>query len=241
MEAHATWTSIVTAASEAYQHTDGHALRFARSKLNRDRVFRYLLERGLIKPGATVLDIGCGQGLLASLLCAAASVGVTTRWPPGWAAAPLGAKVIGFDVRACDVARAASIASFRDGTATFILGDMRRAKFPRCDVAVFFDSLHYIAIVEQDEVLRRAREALNPGGVILLRVGDTSAPLRYRLGAWIDRMTMSLHGGGMARVHGRPLAAWNTTLTGLGLDVQSCPMNGRGLFANRLIVATARA
>ena len=40
----------------------------------RDPVFRHLLERGLIAPGARVVDIGCGQGLLASLLGAAAAM-----------------------------------------------------------------------------------------------------------------------------------------------------------------------
>jgi hypothetical protein len=47
---------------------------------------------------------------------------------------------------------------------------------------------------------------------------------------------MLLHGGGFGRVQGRPLAAWTAALEGLGLDVQSCPMNGRPPFANRLLV-----
>jgi SAM-dependent methyltransferase len=142
--------------------------------------------------------------------------------------------VIGFDMQARDIARAASIT---DRAATFVLGDMRRATFPCCDVAVFFDTLHYIAIDEQDDVLRRVRRALRPGGGILLRVGDTSARLRYRFGLWIDRFTTLLHGGGFGCLHGRPLLAWTATLAGLGLDVQSCSMNGRAPFANRLLVA----
>ena len=234
MGADAAWASIVATASDAYRRADAHAGRFARAKLGRDRVFRYLLEQGLIEPGAKVLDIGCGQGLLTSLLCAAGDAARSGRWPPTWAAAPVNAKVIGFDRQARDIARAASIT---DHAATFVLGDMRRATFPRCDVAVFFDTLHYIAIDEQDDVLRRVRRALCPGGVILLRVGDTSARLRYRFGLWIDRFTSLLHGGGFGCLHGRPLSAWTATLLGLGLDVQSCSMNGRGPFANRLIVA----
>ena len=148
--ADAAWAAIVAAASDAYRCTDGHAVRFARSKLGRDRVFRHLLEQGLIAPKATVLDIGCGQGLLASLLRAAGDAAGSGRWPPTWAAAPVGAKVIGVDRSARDIARAASMTS---RAATFVLGDMRRATFPPCDVAVFFDTLHYITIDEQDDVL----------------------------------------------------------------------------------------
>ena len=142
--------------------------------------------------------------------------------------------MIGLDIQSHDIARAASIT---DRAATFVLGDMRRATFPRCNVAVFFDTLHYIAIDEQDDVLRRVRMALCPGGVKLLRVGDTSARLRYRFGMWIDRFTRWLHGGGLGRLHWRPISAWTATLAGLGLDVQSCSMNGRASFANRLLVA----
>jgi SAM-dependent methyltransferase len=235
MSADLAWAAIVAAASEAYR-TDGHAFRFARSKLGRDRLFRQVLEQGLIAPEAKVLDIGCGQGLLASLLCAAGDAARAGRWPAGWAAAPVGAKVTGFDLQSRDIARAASIT---DRAATFVLGDMRRASFPRCDVAVFFDTLHYIAIDEQDEVLRRVRQSLRPGGVMLLRVGDTSARLRYGVGLWIDRFTSLLHGGGFGRLQGRPLAAWTATLASLGLEVQSCSMNGRAPFANRLLVARA--
>ncbi|WP_280155515.1 class I SAM-dependent methyltransferase [Piscinibacter sp. XHJ-5] len=232
--ADAAWRSMVAAASQAYRRTDGHASRFARSKLRRDRVFRHVLEQGLIEPGATVLDIGCGQGLLASLLRAAGDAARSGRWPATWAAPPVGATLIGFDVRSRDIARAASM---MDPAATFILDDMRGASFPGCDVAVFFDTLHYIAIDEQDEVLRRVRGALRPGGVVLLRVGDTSASLRYRLGVEIDRVTRWLLGGGYASLHGRTLPAWTASLSGLGFDVHSCPMNGRPPFANRLLVA----
>jgi hypothetical protein len=50
-------------------------------------------------------------------------------------------------------------------------------------------------------------------------------------------MTMLLHGGGFGRLTGRPLAGWRATLEGLGLAVESMPMNGRPPFANLLIVA----
>jgi 2-polyprenyl-3-methyl-5-hydroxy-6-metoxy-1,4-benzoquinol methylase len=62
------WRALVEAASAPYRAADRFAWRFARRKLGGDPVFRHVLERGLIKPDSRLLDIGCGQGLLASLL-----------------------------------------------------------------------------------------------------------------------------------------------------------------------------
>lgn len=228
------WARIVAAASGVYRHADGYALRFARSKLRHDRVFRHVLEHGLIAPGAHVIDVGCGQGLLASLLCAAQQAARRGEWPVSWAAAPAGATVLGIDRRTRDLERAAFI---DEPAARFARADMRSAAFPSCDVAVFLDSLHYIEPAQQDAVLARVRAVLRPGGVLLLRVHDSSARLRLRFGLAVDRLTMGLRGGGFAPLHGRPLAQWEAALRALGLDVQSLPMNGRFPFANRLLVA----
>ena len=64
----ADWPALLDAASAPYRRAGPFAWRFARGKLGMDPVFRYLLCEGLIPPHAHVLDIGCGQGLLASLL-----------------------------------------------------------------------------------------------------------------------------------------------------------------------------
>ena len=114
---------------------------------------------------------------------------------------------------------------------------MRRYDFPACDTVVFFDTLHYIAVDEQDAVLARARAALRPGGMLLLRVADVAVRWRFELGQWIDRSTSLLHGGGFGRVAGRPVGSWRSTLERLGLQVEALPMNGRPPFANLLIVA----
>ncbi len=228
------WHALVESASAGYRGSDGHALRFARAKLGGDRVFRHLLERGLIAPGARVVDMGCGQGLLASLLQAAGAASAAGRWPAGWGAAPAGARVTGVDLLPLDLERAAAALG---EAATFRHADMRRFELPPCDAVVFLDTLHYLAPSEQDAVLARAAAALRPGGVLLLRVADASSPLRHALGRCIDRCTMLLHGGGFGRLAGRPLAGWRSTLEALGLRVEWRPMNGRPPFANLLIVA----
>ena len=230
----AAWRAILDAATAGYQGTDAHALRFSRAKLGNDRVFRHVLEQGLIPPGAQVVDAGCGQGLFASLLRAAGAVARAGRWPVAWAAAPLDARVTGIDLLDLDLQRARSALG---DAATFVHADMRRFDFPPCDRIAFFDTLHYIAPAEQDAVLARARSALRPGGALILRVHDAGAGARYRFGLWVDRVTMLLHGGGFGRLAGRPLDGWRARLEALGLAAEAMPMNGRPPFANLLIVA----
>lgn len=231
--ADAAWRCILDRACQGYRGTDSHARRFARAKLGHDRVFRHVLETGLIPAGARVVDAGCGQGLFAALLSAAAIRAGEGCWSPSWAAPPLDARVTGIDLLELDLSRARAALG---EAATFVHADMRRFEFPPSDRVVFFDTLHYIAPSEQDDVLGNARAALAPGGALILRVHDAGSSVRYRLGLWIDRLTMRLHGGGFAPLAGRAPAAWRAKLEALGLQVETMPMNGRPPFANLLIV-----
>ena len=82
------WDELLDAASEPYRRSGTFAWRFARGKLGLDPVFRHMLATGLIPPNARVLDIGCGQGLLASLMQACSRFAHQGRWPQDWATAP---------------------------------------------------------------------------------------------------------------------------------------------------------
>ena len=82
----AAWAQLHRMASERYRSGGRFAWHFARGKLGRDPVFRALLERGRIPAQARVLDIGCGQGLLASLLAACDQLAASRRWPAAWPA-----------------------------------------------------------------------------------------------------------------------------------------------------------
>jgi len=231
---HPAWRGLVAAASAPYRRSDRHAYRFARGKLGGDPVFRHVLEHGLIAPRTRVLDLGSGQGLLASLLRAAGHAARDGRWSAEWAAAPIDAHVTGIELMPHDIARAQCAL----GTdALFVCADMRQATFPSVDAVVIFDALHYIGAADQDRVLRRVRQALGPGGLLLLRVGDMSARRRFALGQWIDRITMALRGGGFGRLTGRPVDGWRDTLQQLGFAVDVVPMSGRPPFANLLLVA----
>ncbi len=228
------WQRVVDAAGGRYPATDRHARRFARAKLSHDRVFRHIFQQGLVPAGARVLDAGCGQGLFACVLHALQQAAQRGEWPDGWAAPPSGARVLGIDPLLHDVERARAALG---AAATFTCADMRHFAFPPSDVVLFLDTLHYIAPAEQMAVLAAARQALQPGGCLLLRVHDASQPLRYAFGLWVDRLTMWLHGGGFGRLEGCTPSVWRERLQAVGLDVQTLPMNGRAPFRNLLLVA----
>jgi SAM-dependent methyltransferase len=227
------WQVLVEAASVPYRRAGRFAWHFARGKLARDPVFRHLLEAGLIAPRARVLDLGCGQGLLASLLRSAGEFERNDRWPLAWGAAPAAAQVTGIELMPREIARARVALGEH---ATFIGGDMRTTQFPPADTVVMLDVLHYLEPAEQDDVLARARRALPAGGTLLLRVADASASQRFRLARWVDRLVTIARGRGRVPQFGRPLAAWAAQLESLGLEVQSEPMSRGTPFANVLLV-----
>jgi SAM-dependent methyltransferase len=230
------WRRLLDRASAPYRSAGRFAWHFARGKLGYDPVFRHLLADGLIAPQARVLDIGCGQGLLASLLRACGELRTTGDWPRSWAPAPGGAQVTGIELMQRDVDRAR--AALGDGNdACFVCGDMRTVPFPECDAVVILDVLHYVTHAEQDAVLRRVHDALVPGGRLLLRVGDADARRGFVVSQWVDRTVTRLRGHTVPPVYGRPLTGWIAQLRSLGMQVEPRPMSEGTPFANVLLVA----
>jgi SAM-dependent methyltransferase len=238
LAARSDWPALLDAASAPYRSAGRFAWRFARGKLGMDPVFRHLLRHGLIAPNARVLDIGCGQGLLASLLRECAALEARGAWPGAWAAAPSGARVIGIELMQRDVRRAQ--AALGD-TAEFVCGDMRTTPFPEVDAVVILDVLHYITVPEQNEVLARVRRALPAGGRLLLRVGDAADARAFRISQWVDAVVLFVRGHHLSARHGRPLAQWVAQLESLGFEVATEPMSQGTPFANVLLVARVRS
>ena len=231
----AAWARLLDRASEPYRGAGRFARHFARGKLGHDPVFRHLLAAGLIPQGARVLDIGCGQGLLASLLRACEAMRAAGEWPQAWPSAPAGTQLTGIELMPRDVERAR--AALGDSPeARFVCADMRTAAFPPSDAVVILDVLHYVTHAEQDEVLRRVHEALVPGGRLLLRVGDAASRSGFAISQWVDRAVTRLRGHTAPPVYGRPLAQWVAQLRSLGLQVEPRPMSQGTPFANVLLV-----
>lgn len=206
----------------AKRYPDHFARRFAYGKLTGDPAFAHLLGAGLIPADARLLDLGCGQGLLAALLAAAGRDRL---------------RYTGVDLMPRDIERARHASP----GAQFVSGDIRTTGFGPADVVVILDVLHYIDYTEQADVLRRVRAALGAGGVLLLRVGDESGGLRFRLTVAVDLLVMRLRGHRLARLYCKPLAQWMRELEALGFAVAATPMSAGTPFANVLLVARYHA
>ncbi len=209
---------LLDAATEPYRAAGRFAYHFARGKLGRDPAFGAIVHGGWIPSGSRVLDLGCGQGLLASLLLAANR----------------GCEIRGIELMPADVDRAR--AALGDA-ARVELGDIRYAEFGRPDVAVILDVLHYIDRAAQESVLRRLRQSLAPRGLLLLRVGDAAAGWPFRLSNWVDRAVFLARGHGSVRLHCRPLADWKASLQALGFEVRAIALSQGTPFANVMLEA----
>lgn len=234
------WNGLLEAACAPYRAAGRFAWHFARGKLSMDPVFRHLIEAGHIRPGAHVLDIGCGQGLLASLLASTGAQARAGRWPAAWPPAPAPARVTGIELMPRDVDRARAALAPLGAQTRFVCGDMRSTAFPPVDAVVILDVLHYITIAEQNAVLARVRAALPPGGLLLLRVGDAAARRGFAVSQWVDAVVTRVRGHRVLPQYGRPLAAWSAELTQLGFAVTSQPMSAGTPFANVLLIAKVK-
>jgi cyclopropane fatty-acyl-phospholipid synthase-like methyltransferase len=215
----------------------GFAYHFARGKLGGDPVFRAILEFGLLRGRACILDLGCGQGLLAAWLQAAARCCDGGNWPPTWPPAPRPQSTRGIELMRSDVERARRALG---PSCEIEQGDIRSAEFGAADAVVILDVLHYMAEQSQRQVLERVRAALPLDGLLLLRVGDAGGGLRFHYTQWIDKVVMLARGHSLLRTHCRNVAQWCELLWECGFDSEAVPMSQGTPFANVLLIARAR-
>ena len=211
---------------------------FARGKLRGDPAFASLLRLGLIPPNARLLDLGCGQGLLAALLRAAVAPAAAASWPGDWAQPPRSVRVHGIELAQREVrwARCLTRSGTDESSVSFEQADVRSASFGAADVVVLLDVLHYLAPTEQQLLLARVRDCLTPGGVLLLRVADANAGFGFVWSVLIDKLVLAARGSRRLRLHCRPLGQWREMLLALGFTVRIVPMHAGTLFANLLLV-----
>lgn len=228
---------LVAAAAERYRSAGRYARHFARAKLAADPIFTAILEQGLIPDRARILDLGCGQGLLAAWLLAAEECRRAGAWCGAWPEPPRAWSFSGIERLPREVERARSALGAR---AAVEVGDIRSATFGTADVVVLLDVLHYLDPTSQEAVLAQVRAALSRSGVLLLRIGDASAGLAFGFSNWVDRTVLLLRGRGWVRLYCRPLRRWIELLERLGFRTDAIPMSARTPFANVLLIAHPR-
>jgi SAM-dependent methyltransferase len=239
MKAIATTAALIDAASTPYRAIDLFGYFRARGKLRGDPAFAAILREGLLVGSERILDLGCGQGLLAAWLVAA-RIGNDERphlWPTGWLPAPRPTSFRGIELRPQDVERARGALG---GRAEFEVGDITEADFGSADAIVILDVLHYLDYQSQLRVLDRARAALTPGGVLLLRIGDAGSGIRFTVGKYIDQTVLLTHHHRTPKVYCRSAREWQRVLAAGGFECETLPMSAGTPFANIMLIARPR-
>ena len=228
--------TLLTRATHPYRAAGTFAWHFAKGKLAGDPAFFGLLERGLIPDAERLIDLGCGQGLLASWLLEARALYEAGDWPESWPAAPKISNIWGLELMDKDVQRARAALGER---ARFDNGDIRTAELGKAEVAIILDVLHYIGYEAQEEVLRRIRAALPTGGTFITRIGDAAGGLPFHYSNWVDRTVFFLRGHGIIPIYCRTLSDWLEVFGRNGFEVAALPMHQGTPFCNVMLVAKA--
>ncbi|MDB5815722.1 MAG: putative S-adenosyl-L-methionine-dependent methyltransferase [Rhodocyclales bacterium] len=226
--------ALAAHAAARYEPAGRMAYKWAQGKLGGDPLFMGVLRHGLIRDGESVLDLGCGQGLLAAWLLDACAQHAQGNWYEELPAPPRDLQLRGIELFSADVARA-NIAL--GASADIRCGDICKEDFGSADVAVIMDVLHYVEHAAQEDVLRRVFAALRPGGRLLLRVGNADAGWGFRWSNWVDKAVVLARNRTLCKLWCRPMTEWIGLLESLGFSVKQLPMSEGTKFANVLLVA----
>ena len=222
-------------ASAPYRAAGHFAYHFARAKLTHDPVFEALLAQGLLSRRAVILDLGCGQGLLAALLLAARAASDSGAWPVHWPPSPQPSVVRGIELVDADRCGARNV---RWGAAPSSSPAMCAGWISVAPTSSSFSTCcTTLAYADQRAILERAHRALTATGVLLLRVADAAGGVGFALGKLVDRLMLLAGGCGIDRLHCRTAGEWRALLSATRFDSEIVPMSGGTPFANVLIVA----
>lgn len=222
------------AARAPYRRCGRFTYEFAGHKIAGDPVYSAILERGLLQGRQKILDLGCGLGLLAATLRAAQHCSRHGEWPTSWPAAPCAASIRGIELKAATVERARHALG---SSAEIVQGDIRVADFGAADAVVILDVLQYIEADAHRALLERVHQALHPEGLLLLRVGDAGAGLRFRIGQFWDHIEMLARGCGFGRLYCRSVSQWRALLNQCGFETRVMSMSEGTPFANVMLCA----
>ncbi len=133
---------------------------YTRIKLNLEKNYEYI--NNCIPKEATVVDIGCGYGLISYML----NFTSETR------------KILGIDYDENKVELANNCISKNDRI-NFVSADAVGFDYPIADVFLLSDVLHYIPPDKQSLLLNGCIEKLNQGGIIIVRDADKDLRKRH--------------------------------------------------------------
>jgi uncharacterized protein (DUF2062 family) len=205
---------------QARDRYDGLHPRFkwyARMKYVMDPCYRAIAP--LVPEGAFAVDLGTGLGMLPVLL------GLLGQ----------GRRALGIEWDAAKVA--CGVHAARSLDVQIVEGDVHSYPLPPCDVITLVDMLHYYDAAVQQELLRRCREALRPGGRLLVREGDRQRDGGARWTRVVEKSMVRLGWNRGPDVKFRPIAELRADLEALGFRVRVDEVAGKLHPGNVLLVA----
>ncbi len=229
--------AIVQRAADRYLSASITAWEFARGKLRGDPVYRAVITRANLPSGGTLLEIGCGQGLMLAVLAEAATAWRAGEWPPSLAAPPQFDRLVGIETRR----RVALMAqeALAD-VATVLAGDARVQPFERSRVALFLDVLHMMPASDQEQLLTGVAERLDDEGVVFVREPDAAAGWGFRAVRFGNQLKAVVTGNWRQTFHFRTSAQWIACFERLGFQVERLSTSEGTPFANELFVLRGR-
>jgi uncharacterized protein (DUF2062 family)/trans-aconitate methyltransferase len=231
------FVTLVRRAADRYVHGSIVAWEFARGKLRGDPLYRTVLAACSLPSGGTLVDVGCGQGLMIALLVESAAAWRAGSWRPSMPP-PVFDRLVGIETRA----RVARIARLALGdAATIIEGDARTQVPDGARVVLFFDVLHMMPASDQEQLLEAAAQRLEPEGVMLVREPDRGAGWRFSAVRAGNRAKALLTGNWRQTFHFRTAREWSALFERLGFRVEPLGTSDGTPFANVLFVLTRRS
>jgi SAM-dependent methyltransferase len=225
---------LVAAAAERYLSAGIGAWEFARSKMRFDPVYLQVLRDGRLPPQGRLFDLGCGQGLMLSLIATAVDEWRQSRWPAGWPPPPLDLELHGIEMRP-RVARRARVVL--DSAATIHEIDLSAWPVPSCDAVLLFDVLHLLTRDAQDRLIDQIAKAMPAGGVLIVRDADAAAGWKFQMVRAGNRFNALWQGRFRRSFCFDSVAGWSARFARAGFVVEAVTRHDSGLFGNVLLQA----
>jgi uncharacterized protein len=137
-----------------------------KTKIEKD----YASFHAIIPRKCTILDLGCGYGFLPYMLQFLSEDRVITG--------------VDYDEEKIETAQHGYLKTDR---LQFIHADVTKFPLATHDVIIISDVLHYLTTTEQDELVTRCFESINPGGMVIIRDGNRDLQQRQR-GTWLTEL-----------------------------------------------------
>lgn len=224
---------LVGAAAERYLPLGIGAWELARGKMQMDPVYTRILADGVLPDTGTIVDIGCGQGLMLALLATARRRHAEGLWP-GFPPPPQSAELVGIEPRARVATRARTAL---EADARIESAGALDAPLPCSRAVLLIDVLHMLRRADQDRVLAAVHDALEAGGVLIIREADAAGGARFllvRIGNWLRGVA---EGQLARRLDFDSAAGWDARLRALGFATTFATAGGAAPLANFLIYA----